>query len=291
MKLNSTFLILMTAAVLSVSCLSVYASNYDEGPGYSQPMGGANDDKANQGSSIHVPYPPSNNTTKQYPIPPSYGTGCGMPEVSQAQSELASAEQNYQKLKTNYYQNWKQLSALGKYNGSWDQYAKEQFLNSTEVGKIRQIHEKYGGFVQYCYPAPQSGRSSPIVLPVTSGGTTGGTISNPFNGTGTVAPSKSMDVLMELEPSPSIPVWIKNNAQWWATGQISDSDFTSGISYLASHKIIQLYPSASTDNNTGSALPPWVKGLAGSWANGSVSNEYFVTTIQYLADQKIIQMP
>ena len=35
-----------------------------------------------------------------------------------------------------------------------------------------------------------------------------------------------------------IPQWIKNNAGWWASGQITDSDFVSGIEYLVSHKII-----------------------------------------------------
>lgn len=35
-----------------------------------------------------------------------------------------------------------------------------------------------------------------------------------------------------------IPQWIKNNAGWWAEGQITDSDFVNGIEYLVSHKII-----------------------------------------------------
>jgi len=30
----------------------------------------------------------------------------------------------------------------------------------------------------------------------------------------------------------SIPAWVKNNAGWWADGQIADSDFASGIEYL-----------------------------------------------------------
>jgi len=36
----------------------------------------------------------------------------------------------------------------------------------------------------------------------------------------------------------SIPVWIKNNAGWWATGQIDDSSFLQGIQYLVSIGII-----------------------------------------------------
>jgi len=36
----------------------------------------------------------------------------------------------------------------------------------------------------------------------------------------------------------SIPVWIKNNAGWWATDQIDDSSFLQGIQYLVQKGII-----------------------------------------------------
>jgi len=38
----------------------------------------------------------------------------------------------------------------------------------------------------------------------------------------------------------SIPGWIKNNAGWWADGQIYDSSFVSGIQWLISNGIIML---------------------------------------------------
>ena len=38
----------------------------------------------------------------------------------------------------------------------------------------------------------------------------------------------------------SIPVWIKNNAGWWATDQIDDSSFLQGIQYLVSIGIIDV---------------------------------------------------
>lgn len=38
----------------------------------------------------------------------------------------------------------------------------------------------------------------------------------------------------------SIPNWIKNNARWWADGQISDGDFISGIQYLISNGIMKV---------------------------------------------------
>ena len=35
-----------------------------------------------------------------------------------------------------------------------------------------------------------------------------------------------------------IPSWIKNNAGWWATDQIDDNSFVSGIQYLIKNGII-----------------------------------------------------
>lgn len=36
-----------------------------------------------------------------------------------------------------------------------------------------------------------------------------------------------------------IPTWIKNNARWWADGQIDDDSFVNGIKYLIESGIIQ----------------------------------------------------
>jgi hypothetical protein len=38
--------------------------------------------------------------------------------------------------------------------------------------------------------------------------------------------------------TPPIPAWIKTNAGWWASGQISDGDFVKGIQWLISNGII-----------------------------------------------------
>ena len=32
--------------------------------------------------------------------------------------------------------------------------------------------------------------------------------------------------------SAGVPAWVKNNAGWWADGQIDDDSFVSGIKYL-----------------------------------------------------------
>ena len=45
----------------------------------------------------------------------------------------------------------------------------------------------------------------------------------------------------------AIPDWIKNNAGWWADGQIDDGSFVSGLQWLISNGIMSI-------NRTGSTL-------------------------------------
>jgi len=40
--------------------------------------------------------------------------------------------------------------------------------------------------------------------------------------------------------SEGIPAWIKNNADWWSQGLISDDDFVKGIQYLVENGIIRV---------------------------------------------------
>ena len=40
--------------------------------------------------------------------------------------------------------------------------------------------------------------------------------------------------------SDEIPGWIKNNAAWWANGQIDDNTFVSGIQHLVKVGIIKV---------------------------------------------------
>lgn len=86
-----------------------------------------------------------------------------------------------------------------------------------------------------------------------------------------------------------IPLWIKNNANWWSAGQISDSDFIKGIQYLIDQKII-LIPQTSTSSDTQTKIPAWIKDNASWWANGTIGDEDFVKGIQYLIQVNIIQI-
>ena len=41
-------------------------------------------------------------------------------------------------------------------------------------------------------------------------------------------------------PSTEIPGWIKNNAEWWSSGQIDDNYFVQGIQWLIENDIMRI---------------------------------------------------
>ena len=90
-------------------------------------------------------------------------------------------------------------------------------------------------------------------------------------------------------PAGTIPEWVKNNAGWWADGQIGDGEFVQAIQYLIEEGIIAIPPTAQ-EPGPGSAgtVPEWVKNNAGWWADGQIGDGEFVQAIQYLVTAGII---
>jgi len=88
----------------------------------------------------------------------------------------------------------------------------------------------------------------------------------------------------------SIPVWIKNNAGWWADGQIDDSSFLQGIQYLIQEGIMIIPPTETTEASESQEVPSWIKNNAGWWAEGQIDDETFVSGIQYLIKVGVIKV-
>jgi len=86
-----------------------------------------------------------------------------------------------------------------------------------------------------------------------------------------------------------IPNWVAYNAGWWATGQIQDSDFVSGIEFLINEQII-IIPSTQSGQETSQEIPGWVKNNAGQWADGLIEDVDFVSGIQYLITNGIMNV-
>jgi len=94
-----------------------------------------------------------------------------------------------------------------------------------------------------------------------------------------------------LKVKEKVPGWIKNNAKWWADGQIGESDFVSGLQFMVKEKIIDipdLPPQASTTAKE--AVPDWIKNNAKWWADGQIGEDDFVNGIKYLVEKGIIRV-
>ena len=84
-----------------------------------------------------------------------------------------------------------------------------------------------------------------------------------------------------------IPTWIKNNAGWWANGDIDDDSFVQGIQYLIKQNILQV-PNTLPQESDSNDIPTWIKNNARWWAEGSIDDMAFLQGIQYLIKNGII---
>ena len=89
--------------------------------------------------------------------------------------------------------------------------------------------------------------------------------------------------------SPEIPEWIKNNAAWWADGQIDDNSFVTGIQYLINQKIMMI-PETVQGSGNSDKIPEWIKNNAAWWADGQIDDNSFVTGIQWLITNGIMRI-
>ena len=86
---------------------------------------------------------------------------------------------------------------------------------------------------------------------------------------------------------PKIPQWIKTNANWWTTNQISDSEFLEGIDFLFEKQIVS-FPERDVISESQWTIPTWVKNSAGWWSEEKISDDEFLNIIENLVKRKII---
>jgi len=98
----------------------------------------------------------------------------------------------------------------------------------------------------------------------------------------------SIDKINLDSPTIIIPYWIKNNAGWWADGQLDDTSFVQGIQYLIQKGIMKIPKTTNTPDVESKEIPQWIKNNAGWWADGQITDSDFVNGIEYLVNHKII---
>ncbi|AFS83575.1 hypothetical protein [Candidatus Nitrosopumilus sediminis] len=87
-----------------------------------------------------------------------------------------------------------------------------------------------------------------------------------------------------------IPSWIKNNAEWWAAGQIDDNSFVQGIQYLIKEDIIKIPPTTQGSGSGLNEIPSWIKNNAEWWAAGQIDDDSFIQGIQFLIKEGIMRI-
>ena len=98
----------------------------------------------------------------------------------------------------------------------------------------------------------------------------------------------SLIVITPSSFAAEVPDWIKNNAGWWADGQIPDSAFIQGIQFLIKEGIMIIEIPTEIDSEDIEEVPGWVKNTAGWWAEDKIHDITFVKGIEYLISKGII---
>lgn len=96
-------------------------------------------------------------------------------------------------------------------------------------------------------------------------------------------------VLEKIDERKPIPQWVRNNANWWSEGKITDTEFIQGIQYLIKNGIIEI-PQTSKASTTIDHIPDWVKSNAEWWGKGQIADDEFVNSLQYLISKGIIKI-
>jgi len=86
-----------------------------------------------------------------------------------------------------------------------------------------------------------------------------------------------------------LPDWIKKNAKWWSTNQITDEDFVLGLEFMINNGLIKIPPTAVEDQKS-NEIPEWVKNNALWWSVGIISEQEYVNAIQFLISKGIIRL-
>ena len=86
----------------------------------------------------------------------------------------------------------------------------------------------------------------------------------------------------------SIPDWIKNNAKWWANGQIDDNAFVEVMQFLIKEEIIQIQETSQSITVHTQEIPAWIKNNADWWSQGLISDDDFLKGIDFMAENGII---
>jgi len=88
----------------------------------------------------------------------------------------------------------------------------------------------------------------------------------------------------------SIPEWVKNNAGWWADGQIDDDSFVQGIQFMIKEGLVIIPTTEQGIGSQDNKIPLWVKNNAGWWADGQIDDDSFLQGIQFMIIEGLMKI-
>jgi len=93
--------------------------------------------------------------------------------------------------------------------------------------------------------------------------------------------------------SSDIPDWVKNNADWWSQGLISDRDFATGLAFMVKEGIIEIEnvevnSEGAIEISKDLSIPKWIQNNARWWADGEITDADFKSGIQAMLQEEII---
>lgn len=228
---------------------------------------------------------------RPHPVDPTAPRTICKEDYEHARKELAALEDRYGELKIKFYNEWQRLHESGDYDGSWEKFAEEKFVNSPEIADLNHMREKYHQLMMRCSNAQHEVTEQDNYEEETTSYDDledeielDDDLTDDFDEE-TILDDDLNELLTEIE-SISVPESIKDEAGWWADNQIEDSDFASSIEYLASQNVMQLAGPSGPDSH----IPQWVKAIAGWWAEGKIPDKEFVNAVQFLVDHGIIKV-
>ena len=84
-----------------------------------------------------------------------------------------------------------------------------------------------------------------------------------------------------------IPDWIRDDANWWSTNQITDTEFLGDINYLIEKQIVSV-PERYIVAESTPYVPSWIKISITWWVDEKISDNEFLNMIENLVKRKII---
>ena len=103
-------------------------------------------------------------------------------------------------------------------------------------------------------------------------------------------PNTSIYNILGYADPVSVPDWVRNNAEWWATGVIPDSDFVTGIEFMLENNIIQISNISSSESASDDEIPQWIRNNAHWWSKDLISEDEFVNSLKFLIQEGIIKI-